>query len=38
MGLDATRGPSFSGTRIRISAGARANAARLLKSLLERGT
>jgi 3-polyprenyl-4-hydroxybenzoate decarboxylase len=33
MGLDATRGPAFSGTRIRISDGARANAARLLTSL-----
>ena len=38
MGLDATRGPAFSGTRIRISAGARARAARILTSLLERGT
>ena len=38
MGLDATRGPAFSGTRIRISDGARANASRLLSSLLERGT
>jgi UbiD family decarboxylase len=37
MGLDATRGPAFSGTRIRISDGARANAARLLTSLLQRG-
>ncbi len=38
MGLDATRGPAFSGTRIRISDGARANAARLLTSLREGGT
>ncbi len=38
MGLDATRGPAFSGTRIRISAGARERAARILTSLLERGT
>ena len=38
MGLDATRGPAFSGTRIRISAGARARGARLLTGLLERGT
>jgi UbiD family decarboxylase len=38
MGLDATRGPSFSAARIRISAGARTNAARLLDSLLDRGT
>ena len=37
MGLDATRGPAFSGARIRISAGARANAARLLTRLLEGG-
>jgi UbiD family decarboxylase len=34
MGLDATRGPAFSGARIQISADARARAARLL----ERGT
>jgi 4-hydroxy-3-polyprenylbenzoate decarboxylase len=34
VGLDATRGPAFSGTRIQISAGARDRAARLL----ERGT
>jgi 4-hydroxy-3-polyprenylbenzoate decarboxylase len=39
MGLDATRGPAFSGARIRISAGARARAAQVLTtSLLERGT
>jgi 2,5-furandicarboxylate decarboxylase 1 len=31
MGLDATRGPAFSGTRIQISAGARDRAARLLE-------
>ena len=38
MALDATRGPAFSGTRIQISAGARDRAARLVTSLLERGT
>jgi 2,5-furandicarboxylate decarboxylase 1 len=38
MGLDATRGPAFSGASIRISAAARARAARVLTSLFERGT
>ena len=38
LGLDATRGPAFSAARIRISAGARARALRLLIRLLERGT
>jgi 2,5-furandicarboxylate decarboxylase 1 len=38
MGLDATRGPAFNGTRIRISPDARARAARLLNGILERGT
>jgi UbiD family decarboxylase len=37
LGLDATRGPAFSGTRIRISAGARERGARILTGLLERG-